>query len=134
MGHPWRRDGRNLKGWNVACGQAINGELRASFTLPDGALYPNPGEEGKSSEWYYARVQEEDNGEDDSGTGQGTPQSGNGPSTPDPLGEVRDAPTAPDADGYTRSHRARMETECGKRSAVGKGYGEDARRTRKGDQ
>jgi predicted metal-dependent peptidase len=87
MGHPWRRDGRNPKGWNVACDQAINGELRASFTLPDGALYPNPGDEGKSSEWYYARVQEDDNGDE---PGQGTP---------DPLGEVRDAPTGPDADG-----------------------------------
>ena len=89
MGHPWRRDGRNPKGWNIACDMAINGELRASFTLPDGALYPEQGEEGKSSEWYYARVQEDDNGD---GKGNGTPD-------PDPLGEVRDAPTSPDADG-----------------------------------
>jgi predicted metal-dependent peptidase len=90
MGHPWRRDGRNSKGWNIGCDQAINGELRESFTLPDGALYPD--EPGKSAEYYYARVQE-----DESGDGQG--EAGNGPSEPDPLGEVRDAPTGPDADG-----------------------------------
>ena len=92
MGHPWRRDGRNMKGWNIGCDQAINGELRESFTLPAGAVYPNAGESGKSAEWYYARVQEEE-----SGDGQG--EAGSGPSTPDPLGEVRDAPAGPDADG-----------------------------------
>lgn len=98
MGHPWRRDGREHRQWNVACDQAINGELRQSFTLPNGALYPNPGEEGKSAEWYYARVQEDESGNNGTGQGQGSPQ-GKGNGTPDPLGEVRDAPTGPDADG-----------------------------------
>jgi predicted metal-dependent peptidase len=94
FGHPWRRDARNPKQWNVACDKAINGELRESFTLPAGALYPDGDEVGKSSEWIYARLQDE-NG-DDLGN---SPQSGQGPGTPDPLGEVRDAPTGPDADG-----------------------------------
>lgn len=100
MGHPWRRDARDPKGWNIACDKAINGELRKSFTLPDGALYPDAGGEGKSSEWYYARIQEQES-KDDGNNGKGTPHAGNGPGTPtpDPLGEVRDAPTGPDADG-----------------------------------
>ncbi len=102
MGHPWRRDGRSPKGWNVACDKAINGELRASFRLPDGALYPDAGEEGKSSEWYYARLSEDEKGNGQGkASGQGSPAPGQGPGKPDPLGEVKDAPTGPDADGDT---------------------------------
>jgi predicted metal-dependent peptidase len=112
-GHPWRREGRNAQGWNASCDMAINSELRESgFTLPDGALYPS--EAGKSAEWYYAR-------QDENGNGQGT---GNGPSTPDPLGEVRDAPTGPDADGepapteqewkQKTAHAAQMAKMAGK--------------------
>ncbi len=98
MGHPWRRDGRNFKGWNIATDKAINGELKHSYTLPQGALYPESGSEGKSAEWYYSQSQEQasQNGSKN-GQGQGTPQAGKG--IPDPLGEVRDAPTTPNADG-----------------------------------
>lgn len=87
MGHPWRRDGRNMKNWNIACDYSINQELRDSgFTLPPDALIPS--DKGKSAEWHYARVQESDKPED--GTGKGPSDS---------LGEVRDAPTGPDSDG-----------------------------------
>ena len=100
MGHPWRRDGRDFEGWNVSADKAINGDLKASgYTLPDGVLYPNAGDEGKSAEWYYARKQETDS---DSGDGDGAgddPSGGQGPSTPNPMGEVRDAPTGPDESG-----------------------------------
>ena len=117
MGHPWRRDGRNSQAWNESCDKAINSELRDSgFTLPDGALYPS--ECGKSAEWYYARNQQEDQ----SGTGQGS--QGQGPSKPDPLGEVRDAPTGPDGDGnpapteqewkQKTAHAAQMAKMAGK--------------------
>jgi predicted metal-dependent peptidase len=86
MGHPWRRDSRNHKNWNVACDYSINQELKDSgFTLPPDALYPS--ESGKSAEWHYARVQESGNG------------TGNGQGSSDSLGEVRDAPTGSDADG-----------------------------------
>ena len=101
-GHPWRRGGRDSKNWNIACDKSINRELSESgFTLPQGALYPTGDEIGKSAEWIFARIRQEDkpdlNGQ---GQGQGAgnmPQQGKG--TPDPLGEVRDAPTGPDSDG-----------------------------------
>ena len=102
-GHPWRRDAREFKNWNIAADRAINSELRESgFTLPEGALFPNAGETGKSAEWYYAREQSKPQPQPQPGKGkpqqgQGTPQPGKG--TPDPLGEVRDAPTTPDAEG-----------------------------------
>ena len=101
-GHPWRRDGRSMKPWNVACDRAINGELSESgFTLPAGAEYPKGDEKGKSAEWIYARVNQDDepdpNGQG-KGQGQGnTPAQGQG--KPDPLGEVRDAPQGADSDG-----------------------------------
>ena len=100
MGHPFRRDGRSMKPWNEACDKAINSELRESgFTLPEGALYPSDSEKGKSSEWYYSHAQQDDkpdpNGQ---GNGQGN-TAGQGPSVPDPLGEVRDSPSGPDSDG-----------------------------------
>jgi predicted metal-dependent peptidase len=89
-----------MKNWNMACDYSINEELRESgFTLPNGALFPS--EKGKSAEWHYARIREEKN-QDSNGQGQGkgnTPQSGNGQGKPDPLGEVRDAPTESDSDG-----------------------------------
>ena len=102
MGHPWRRDGRNPKGWNVACDKSINHNLRESgFTLPDGGLFASGDEIGKSSEWIYARLPEDEkgNGKGKPGQGQGPSQPGQGKPEPNPLGEVRDAPTGADADG-----------------------------------
>jgi len=102
--HPWRRGGRDHKRFNVAADLAINSDLRkCGFTLPTGALFPEQYglPEGKSAEWYYDRVPA-DAGQDQSGgtgSGKGTGQSGVGPAAgnkPDPLGEVRDAPTPVD--------------------------------------
>jgi predicted metal-dependent peptidase len=100
MGHPWRREARDSKNWNIACDYSINSELRDSgFTLPAGSLFPS--ESGKSAEWHYARVQQSEQPQPNgNGNGQGagnTPAQGQ--SKPDPLGEVRDAPTGADADG-----------------------------------
>jgi predicted metal-dependent peptidase len=99
MGHPWRRDARNSESWNVACDKSINHELRESgFTLPPDAYYPEHDEKGKSSEWYYSHGQEEKDGDNGNGKGQGNP-NGQGKAKPDPLGELRDAPTGPDENG-----------------------------------
>ena len=105
MGHPWRRDGREFKRWNIACDLAINPQLRDSgFTLPDGVLYPSlyslP--DGKSAKWYYSRIPESKSPDPQPGKGKPQPGTGNpqpGQGTPDPLGEVRDAPMGPDSDG-----------------------------------
>jgi hypothetical protein len=99
MGHPWRRDARDPKQFNVACDLAINGDLKDSgFSLPAGGLFPDKAQHGKSAEWIFARLPQPKPGKDKTGSGgQGTPQAGKG--KPDPAGEVRDAPTGADTDG-----------------------------------
>ena len=105
-GHPWRRDGREMRKFNVACDKAINNLLRdaeryndqgkvvgRSFTLPPDVLYAEGPEIGQSAEWIYARLPDEQEG-DGKGKGNG---KGNGKGG-DPLGEVRDAPTPGDGD------------------------------------
>lgn len=134
MGHPWRRDGRDMKAWNVACDKAINPDLRDSgFKLPPDGLYATGPEQGKSAEWIYAHLQQSSpQPQPGAGQGQGAgqgkqpqqpgkapqqpqpqqpgqpspqPAQGGQPggagddSQPNPLGEVRDAPSGPDADG-----------------------------------
>lgn len=59
LAHHARREGRDPALWNVAADCAINHALReAGVTLPQGGVYPNQFglEEGKSAEWYYARL------------------------------------------------------------------------------
>ncbi|MGA8938463.1 MAG: VWA-like domain-containing protein [Acidobacteriaceae bacterium] len=126
-GHPWRRDERNPRGWNIACDKPINHELReAGFRLPDGVLYATGDEIGKSAEWIYARMEEQpsqqnpspqpepqggagdggdgneqgDSDQDDQDSDQDGSQRDQGDSgEPDPLGEVEDAPKGPDENG-----------------------------------
>jgi predicted metal-dependent peptidase len=119
LGHPWRRDGRAMRNWNIACDKAINTTLRdAGFTLPDNAYYAEGDEVGKSAEWIFGRMQEEESnqpqdeqepgeddgeqdeqGEDSDGEQDGEGGEGDGDGESDQLGEVRDAPTGTDADG-----------------------------------
>lgn len=94
MGHPWRRDGREHKRFNVAADLAINPDCG---TLPKGSLVPDASQLGKSAEWIYARLPESPKDKNGSGNGNGTPQPGKG--KPDPAGEVRDAPTGQDENG-----------------------------------
>lgn len=92
LGHPWRRDARAMKNWNIACDKTINTELRdAGFILPEDAYYSEDEEIGKSSEWIFARLGEDEKPEPE--------EDGNGKSKPDPLGELRDAPTGTDETG-----------------------------------
>jgi predicted metal-dependent peptidase len=99
LGHPWRRDGRNPKRWNIATDRAINGDLQASgFTLPPDGEIATGDEVGKSAEWIHARLGDGDEEGNGGGNGPGS-GDGEGQGKPDPLGELRDAPTEPDADG-----------------------------------
>ena len=60
LGHPWRRDGREMKQWNIACDKTINTQLRdAGYTLPDGVYYATGDEIGMSAEWIYGRQQDQ---------------------------------------------------------------------------
>lgn len=77
-GHPWRRDARQMRKWNVAADYAINGILRdAGFKLPAGCLLDSQ-YDGKASEWIYDRLPD-----DPGGNGSGNDPGG--------QGEVRDA-------------------------------------------
>jgi predicted metal-dependent peptidase len=119
-GHCWRRGGREMKKWNIACDKAANTPLRdAGLTLPQGAYYAEGDEVGKSAECEEQEETEdteepegeqggdagdedgesdEEGGESDgSGNGEGDSEGGEGEG--DPQGEVRDAPTGPDEDG-----------------------------------
>lgn len=89
-GHPFRRDARDPKKWNVACDMAINPIVQESgMTLPNGSLQPTAEHFGKSAEYIFDRLPDNPNG--DGGNGQGQPdKDGNGPSAP---GEVRDSPS-----------------------------------------
>lgn len=67
-GHPWRIDHRDLAGWNVATDKAINEILKESrLDLPDGCLYPNVKERGKSAEEIYAIQPKQNSNEIDPG-------------------------------------------------------------------
>ena len=58
-GDPWRRDGREMKDWNIACDKKINHELRETgLQLPNGVYYAEGAEIGMSAEWIYGRMQE----------------------------------------------------------------------------
>jgi predicted metal-dependent peptidase len=117
LGHPWRRDGRDLGRWNEAADRVGNPILRdAKFDLPEDVLYElEPAHRGKSTEWVYNRLPQPqpaangDDGEQEPQDDQGDPASGQdgngqpddteGTDTPSPFGgEVRDAPTASEDD------------------------------------
>lgn len=86
-GHPWRREGRDHKQWNIACDLSINGRLKAcGFDVPANGLFPDAEQDGKSAEWIFARMPKPD-------------PSSQGNGKPNPQGEVRDAPGEGDADG-----------------------------------
>lgn len=108
-GHPWRRDNRDFAQWNEATDRTINPDLRdCGFSLPDGVLYEfDPSHKGKSSEWVFDRLpprkksNKKGKGKSGSEDGSGSGENGDGEEdakTPNPLGEVRDAPT-PSAKG-----------------------------------
>ncbi len=85
-GHPFRRDARDPKKFNVACDLAINQIVtEAGMTLPQGSLTANVDQHGKSAEWIYDRLPDMPPDPND-GQGSGAP------------GEVRDSPS-PDGDG-----------------------------------
>lgn len=121
-GHPWRRDNRDPKKWNIAADYAINAILvDAGFQLPEGGLLDSQWD-GKSAEWIFDRLPNQGSGSkgsqrgqkggsgDDQASGRPGDQDGQGsagagqgdapgaPGGPDnALGEVRDAPTDADA-------------------------------------
>ncbi|CAM5998719.1 unnamed protein product [Sphagnum balticum] len=115
LGHIFRREGRDIEQWNIACDYALNGDLlQSGFSLPKGGLFPDASQKGKSAEWIFARLPKREHGQpgrpkkgDGNGTGAG---SGKTPA----AGEVRDAPTGQDSEG----HPAPTEGEWKQRTAA----------------
>lgn len=112
-GHPWRRDGREQRRFNVAADYAINYVLEdVGFTLPKDRLR-DVKFDGKSAEWIYARLPQSAAGGGGDGTGDGagagdSPVDGSGQAGHDKRPgaggcDVRDAPAAGDTDGSTES-------------------------------
>lgn len=106
-GHPWRRDAREHKRFNVAADYAINHVIAsAGFSLPDGALR-DPQFDGKSAEWIYDRLPESNSGSDGDddgsgdGTADGTPSSDGTPGNG--ACDVRDADSVTDDNQTTES-------------------------------
>lgn len=140
QGHPWRRDARDSKLWNEATDKAINHDLKeAGFKLPADGLYATGDEIGKSAEWIYAKQQQKPKGQQGGqkpkpgqgpGQGQGQ-QQGQGSGQPDPnakpqpnkLGEVRDAPKTPDAQGKPAPTEQDWKQKVQQAAAVAKGCG-----------
>jgi predicted metal-dependent peptidase len=112
-GHPWRRDGRDMKRFNVACDKAINTTLKdAGFTLPEGALFAEGPEVGQSAEWIYARLPEDQDGKGKDGQGKG-----------DSQGEVRDAPKDADAEGQEPPSEAEWQQATKQAAMAAKAQG-----------
>lgn len=92
--HIWRRNGRDLEAWNIACDMAINHILvEAGFTMPKGALLPPKGMQGRAAEDYYQAAMEQKKQQQSAQQqpGQGKPQpkpsqtGGSGSNTPEPA-------------------------------------------------
>jgi predicted metal-dependent peptidase len=84
--HPWRRNGRDAKRWNIACDYALNPlVLNAGLELPPGALL-NADYKGMSAEEIFSKLPA-----DEQGNGKGNP----GNSGAGEPGEVRDGSTEP---------------------------------------
>jgi predicted metal-dependent peptidase len=106
--HHTRREGRDLRRWNIACDHAINPLLaQAGFELPEGALL-DPAYAGMSAEEIYARLPEDagkygnDPDSDDPGGMGGVkdPPPGGDPGQPNPSGQP--GTRAPSAADLTR--------------------------------
>lgn len=116
-GHPWRRDHREPRRWNVACDYAINYILEESkFTLPDFRLRAEEFD-GKSSEWIYDRVSKQD--ADACGGRNGERPGGGGL-------DVRDAPTSTSGGGANSAvaTEAEWQEAVQQAAAVAKARGE----------
>jgi predicted metal-dependent peptidase len=95
-GHPWRRDNREHKQWNVACDYAINPIVReAGMMLPAKALL-DAQYSGHNAEWIFDRLPQQQQ------------QQNNDPSD---LGEVRDAPQSDPMDDKGNTIPRQSESE-----------------------
>jgi len=124
LGHPWRRDGREIERWNIACDKTINTHLKETgFTLPPDAYYSEGEEVGKSAEWIHGHLPDPNPQQ---------PQPGEDEDEQDEESEDEDGETQPgesedesedDGDGDGESESDEESDEDG--AGDGSGQGED---------
>jgi predicted metal-dependent peptidase len=119
MLHHTRRQEREPRNWNIAGDIAINETLqRAGFALPEGALYPDPDQGGKSAEEIYSKLPQAPRGLGQGqgqgkgkGKGQGQAQGQQQGPGQDPgnCGEVRDPQAAQGDQGQSKASPADIQ-------------------------
>jgi predicted metal-dependent peptidase len=94
--HMCRCQGKDFKRWNIATDLAINPILvEAGFSLPAGGLMPGQGTYaklpiGKSAEWYYDNLPQEEGQDNQEGQEEGQGQGqGQGEQDPGKMGSVK---------------------------------------------
>ena len=105
-GHPWRREGREKKGWNEATDFAINPIItEAKMRLP-GDYLNDPAYAGKSAEWIFssrkqAQQASQPQAQGEGGQGQGEEEKGSGGGDPgeQEKDEQKDDQGEPEEDG-----------------------------------
>jgi predicted metal-dependent peptidase len=112
--HHTRREGRDLRRWNIACDHAINPLLaQAGFELPEGALL-DPAYAGMSAEDIYARLPEdggENDGEEGDNRNSEDPGSMGGVSDPPPGSGDPDQPNPSGTRAPSAADLARQEED-----------------------
>lgn len=118
--HPWRRDGRDHRKWNIAADMVINYELqRMGRKLPAGAVIATGEQIGKSAEWIYSHLPDEEEEEQ--------PPKGGEPGLP---GESGDDESDDEQEGESESEsgedeESEQDAEDGEESGEGEsGEGE----------
>lgn len=109
LAHHLRRQGRDIKKWNIAADYALNDVLLAAgFKLPEGGLRGMGTD--KSAEYIYGNLPDEPPQDSEDGQGDGQGQSQQGQGDPGGCGEVRDAQNG-QGQALTPSELAAAEAE-----------------------
>jgi predicted metal-dependent peptidase len=125
MMHMWRREGRDMRLWNVANDALINAYIKSrGWQLPKGGVHLNWVKEEHSSEYVYNKLkeqQQEQQKSKGSGSGDGEPEDdGMGAGGFDGQGDLEDAQddaTRVDMEA-TIVASAKMAKDCGQGSSM----------------
>ena len=123
--HMWRREGRDIKLWNVANDAIINAYIKSrGWKLPAGGVHIGWVKEEHSSEYVYNKLREQQQEQQQQGGGNG---SGDGDEDSDGMGggfdgtgdleDAQDEATRVDMEA-TIVAAAKMAKECGQGSAL----------------
>lgn len=126
MMHMWRREGRDMRLWNVANDALINAYIKSrGWQLPKGGVHLNWVKEEHSSEYVYNKLKEQQQQQQQkskgSGSGDGEPEDdGMGAGGFDGQGDLEDAQddaTRVDMEA-TIVASAKMAKDCGQGSSM----------------